>query len=138
MTKVLKFKAGFHVEVVSWENDGDNYNTTSTHTETREMAMALRGLAQLCSTSHYNSKGTHIGNMYDEGFTEAQKTLVEDFMEANPILVHPEDYSRDKCLDWWAEWNYELMPCGEGYTTRVCESVTIYYYPTDVYVEVID
>lgn len=88
MSKKLIVKEGYTLEVVSWENDGDNYKTKS---YTDESLDKIKALVRLCEMS--SSESTHKGGMgnamEDEG--EQFYSIMIDFLVQNPILLEDKD-----------------------------------------------
>lgn len=120
MENILIRQKGYTLEVVSWENDGDNYNTVYKTVETiKEARMLYKLCTELFCSKHNGKKG--LGNSM-EG--EGDKTI-KKYIEENPEL----DLTRDKIYDL----SYELMSSSEYYDFRVCESVTVTYLVADVY-----
>jgi hypothetical protein len=93
MRKLLQ-PEGYTITCTSWENDGDNYNILSVHTESLEKAQALKQLCLLCQ-SKYNRNGVKsIGNHME--FDDYYKAIVLCFMKTYPVLSefgnHTDDY----------------------------------------------
>lgn len=135
MKKVIN--KGYTITVVSWENDGDNYNTKSMTVDSREKAEAIYKLCTTVFISSNNGKGG-IGNLDEDSNDKGDKIIIK-FMKQYPILW--EEYIQEifdideqmigVCMELY---NYELMGCSEGYYSRVCESCTVTYSPEDIFV----
>jgi hypothetical protein len=121
-------KKGYTITCVSWENDGDYYDTKSVTVETKEMADSLKDLCKLCETPAKKGYNT-IGNADMEGLTDFQKEMVINFMKSNPILIKKENASDNSLINMFNEYNHSLLGNSEHYYSRVCESVKITYSP---------
>ncbi len=76
---------GYTVEVVSWENDGDNYRTQKSTYNTKEEALAVKHMCGNLFLSSNNGEGG-IGNLMDDEITKAHSVIIEYFIE-NPTLL---------------------------------------------------
>lgn len=131
MKKILS--KGYTIEVTSWENDGDNYNTKSITVDNRELAKAISEMCNTIFTSHNNKECRGIGN--GQNVKDAEKIIIP-FMKEHLILCGDEINPKDKDLiDFCRELNFELMGSSEFYYSRVCESCTVLYSPEDIYAE---
>jgi hypothetical protein len=125
INKIKVVEKGYTITVVSWENDGDYYQTNTMTVQTEEEA---RKIAKLCNElfiSCVNGEGG-IGNTCDDEDEEANETI-DNYIENNPEL----GLTRDEII----ELDYELCGSSECYIYRVCESVTVTYSPEDIYLE---
>lgn len=129
-TKVIS--KGYTITVVSWENDGDNYNTKSIVIESKEKAEAIVKMCNTIFKSSSNGNGG-IGNMDGEDEEDAAEVILP-FMKANPILFDNKDgLSDQKLIDICMEHNDNLMGGSEYYYSRVCEKCTVTYSSEDVF-----
>lgn len=124
---------------MSWENDGDNYNTKHVTYEDKEFAIEVARMCRdlFCSI---NNGGNGIGNSNDE-----MSERVAEYMREHPILweydkkfveeMEDDEDLAEFCIN---VYNEELLGYSEWYYSRVCESVTITYSPEDVYLEEIE
>jgi hypothetical protein len=88
VSKKLVAKEGYTLEVVSWENDGDNYKTKTYSDESLDKIKALQKLCEMSSSETTHKGG--LGNaMEDEG--EVFYADMIDFIVQNPILVDEKD-----------------------------------------------
>jgi hypothetical protein len=125
INKIKVVEKGYTITVVSWENDGDYYQTNTMTVQTEEEA---RKIAKLCNElfiSCTNGEGG-IGNTCHDEDEEANETI-NDYIENNPEL----GLTRDEII----ELDYKLCGSSEDYIYRVCESVTVTYSPEDIYLE---
>lgn len=115
-------KAGYRMTVVSWENDGDNYNTiTKDGLTENEVQMYVDFLSLLKGNSEFS-------NMYEpddeeiEGFNQAVLPLLKKH-----DVVYFDGYPCDMACEIVGELT--------GYTeffTRVVEEIKIEYIPVEV------
>lgn len=75
---------GYTVEVKSWENDGDNYQTKSQTYDTKEEALAIKSLCLSVFKSHHNGD-TGIGNMSDY---EDPNPIIVEYIVHNPEILN--------------------------------------------------
>lgn len=76
---------GYNVEVVSWENDGDNYRTHSGVYFTKEEALAVKHMCENLFRSSNNGEGG-IGCFMDYEDDEAILVIAE-YLTRNPTLL---------------------------------------------------
>jgi hypothetical protein len=133
---------GYTIEVVSWENDADNYATNYKTVATIEEVDALIEMLELCRSSSNRLKGDiRIGNTYEyDGFDKTQKEVVLEFMKKNFIVLFPKNdinkLDEESLIDLFIDKAQDLLSGGEFYC-RVCESYTVTYYPEDIYVDIV-
>ena len=131
---------GYTITVVSWENDGDNYNTNSITVESKEMAEAYYNMMQLCRSKNNRINGEiGLGNTSD-GFNRRQRQAIISLFDNYPILLHGTKIDEDEYnLDYlFMEISVDLLGSSEFYTCRVMESCTITYSPEDIYLETVE
>ena len=125
---------GYTITVVSWENDGDNYNTLSKTVETLEEATKLHKIyTELCKSG---KRG--ISNSMDG---ESTQTIIdyinnnkELFLDIDLDSVNSEnkDEAQNYIMDYMNDL-LDLLGSSEWYDFRVCDSCTINYSPEDIY-----
>jgi hypothetical protein len=125
MNKELVIEKGYTLEVTSWENDGDYYNTESMTVETLEEA---RRIYRVC-TELFKSCNKGEGGIGNSMSGECED-VIEEYIKDNPELNLDEDTISNLA--------YELMGSSEYYDYRVCESVSVTYSPEDIYLEKIE
>ena len=133
-------KKGYTLTVVSWENDGDNYNTNSITVESKEMAEAYYNMMQLCRSKNNRINGEiGLGNSSD-GFNRRQRQAIISLFDNYPILLQGTEIDEDEHnLDYlFMEISVDLLGSSEFYTCRVMESCTITYSPEDIYLETVE
>jgi hypothetical protein len=128
MVKVIE--KGYTLEVTSWENDGDNYNTESLTVDTIEEAKRIHTICTTLFKSGNNGEGG-IGNSMDG---EEDDTILE-YVKNNPDLFPELEGSEEEIIDYIQELSRELMGNSEYYDYRVCASVLVTYSPEDIYLE---
>ena len=141
--KKLIVKKGYTLSVVSWENDGDNYNTQTKTVETIEEAEALYKLMQLCKSKN---NGGLLGNSHDD-WNIRQLTTLGNFFRENPLALkeffgyNPNldvaDIDDETYAEYFDELKGDLLGYSEYYNCRVMESCTVTYSPEDIYLDVI-
>lgn len=125
---------GYTLEVVSWENDGDNYKTEFFTVKSKELAIAV---AKMCKELFVscNNKGKGIGNMMEDEGDEAREIILP-YMKTHPELYSDKkNLSDDKLVDICMEYNHKLLGGSEYYYSRVLESCIITYSPKDIFLE---
>jgi hypothetical protein len=125
----LVINKGYTLEVTSWENDGDNYNTKFKTVDTLEEAFKLY---KICKEV-FNSRNGVGNSMCRE---DAYKLI--RYVEENSNMfsdLEEEDLEEDNLVDYFQDLAYELMGSSEDYDFRVCESVEITYSPEDIYLK---
>ena len=135
MKKIIN--KGYTLKVVSWENDGDNYNTKQVTYDNKELAIEV---ARMCTTlfisCHNGNNG--IGNT-NEGDEKGAQEKVLKYMQEHPILWENDEVIDDDLVGYCMEvYNYELLDGSEWYYSRICESVTLTYSKEDIYLEEIE
>ncbi len=131
MRKVIS--KGYTIEVVSWENDGDNYSTKSLIVDSLEEATAIVKLCESVFVSTNNGGG--IGNISDGENKYASKIIIP-FMRKYPELYSGiENPTDEELVDICMSINYNIMGSSEWYYSRVCESVIVYYSDKDIFLE---
>lgn len=141
MNKVTKIPAGYRLTVVSWENDGDNYNTKVLEGLSRETCQMYVDLCKLLGVSN-GHRDRNLSNLYEpsedqiEKLTDAFMPIVAKYLHTVIPLEDIEDATnKEYVCDYIMSVLYDLgLSCGEWYT-RVCESVTIELVPQDVLFE---
>lgn len=78
---------GFTVEAVSWENDGDNYQTRTMTVDSLEEAKAVKHMCDnLFQSRNSNTSCKAIGNMTDYDYDEV-KWVAAQYLAVNPDLL---------------------------------------------------
>jgi len=134
---------GYTLTVVSWENDGDYYNTQSITVQTLEEAKVWYEMMQLCKSKNSRSKDiVYLGNTYEE-FSNAQINVIKDFITNNlEILVPGENIEsfedQDDFVDCFRDLSGRLLGYSEYFACRVMESCIVTYSDEDIYVETLN
>ncbi len=115
MKKVIN--KGYTITVVSWENDGDNYNTKSMTVDTKEEASKI---VKICKELFQSE---NVGNSMNGEASD----IIEKYIQDNQELQLDTDYISDLVM--------YLMGYSEYYDYRVCEEVTVTYSDKDIYLE---
>lgn len=143
--KKLIVKKGYTLSVVSWENDGDNYNTKTKTVETIEEAESLYKLMQLFKSNilgnsdRWSAKDLKVlGNFFREN-----PIALKGFFKYNPDLhelfsLNIEDIDDEAFAEYFDNYlKGDLLGYSEYYNCRVMESCTVTYSPEDIYLDVI-
>lgn len=134
-SKALRKKViskGYTITVVSWENDGDNYNTNTMVVDSIEIAETIY---RMCTELFISRGKGGIGNMGDRDERRANGLII-DFMKKHSILYNDDlVITDDDMVDICMDYNCELMGGSEYYYSRVMERCTIVYSPEDIYLE---
>lgn len=126
--------AGYRLTVVSWENDGDNYNTKVVEGISRERCQYL---VDLCKLLHFNISSNNVyNNLYEPSDEEIEK-LTDAMMDL--VVKHsisrsdlPDPTNREDVRDYVIEDLYDLgLSHGEWYT-RVCDDYRVELVPPGV------
>lgn len=110
MNKTIK--EGYHIEVTTWENDGDNYKTESFHVLTWDQVHSRISLCEL-----FGSKGT-LGN---------SDTSYEDDNDVSEA-VKEFGLTEDDAHEYIGTWS-------EGEYWRNVERINVFFTPKDVTIE---
>ena len=135
--KVKVVSKGYTLTVVSWENDGDNYNTKTKTVQTEEEAKVWWNMMQLCKSKNHSKENITLGNTYN-GFNSKQKEIAINFLKENHKILLPDDNieeNEDNLVDWFCDLAGELLGHGENYACRVMETTTVTYSSEDIYVD---
>jgi hypothetical protein len=147
MSKELLFKKGYHLEVTSWENDGDNVKTTTKFCgEDEETAKTLLRFCKEFWESYHSGNKIGVGNMMDDEIDEAG-SKAQSYLKNNPevltalnkyydrvIDVEDQDFVYDVVI---ADFNGELFGNSEYYIARVFDKGRVIYAPEDAFIEVL-
>lgn len=100
-------RKGYTVEVVSWENDGDNYRTKSKTYKTKEEAVAVKHMCDHLLRSKNDNTYEGIGNLMDDDYN-LYCYKVTEYLSNNMTLLSlnnlplPETF-KDSILEEWPE-----------------------------------
>ena len=129
--------AGYRLTIVSWENDGDNYNTKVVEGLSRERCQYL---VDLCKMLHFSiGSRNDYNNLYEPSDEEIEKLTdaMVDIVAKHPVSPKdlPDPMNREDVRDYVIEDLYDLgLSMGEWYT-RVCEKYTVELVPPGVVFE---
>jgi len=155
-----KIKKGYILEVTSWENDGDNYRTTTTHFDKKEEAIDL---SSLCSEIFLDEDNGGIGNSFGGEEMELRiietlfaypellerknlkspkffrKKIIKNFKKANKenFIDFLEDFfskNQSEFRPWIhmvLDYSYDLLGSSDYYS-RVYEESKVYKVPQDI------
>lgn len=123
----MKIKAGYRLEVLSWENDADNYKTEVVDGLDKETCQFYIDIIKLTGRSG------NFGNMYDPSEKEIDQ-LTAALTKVFKAHGKPTGIS-EAVHDEGLEIIGDLLGYSEGYHTRVMESFKVSYTPVDVELE---
>ena len=122
-------QAGYMLQVTSWENDGDNYNTITLTGLTKEKVKFYLELLQ-----YFNgAKDQDFGNMYyssDEEYQEAVDTITEFVKSYIGLVLTPDEF--EHITQEPANYMSQLLGNGENYTFRRFDSAKVYFIPMEL------
>ena len=115
------------IKIVSWENDGDYYQTKLKSFETKQEAM---NIAKMCKElfNSCNNGDNGIGNLLNEYDEEKSRKIILKYLKDNndiEFFKYQEKLSDDVLVDYVMDLNGDLLGYSECYLSRVCESVVI-------------
>jgi len=132
-------KAGYQVQISSWENDMDACRTVSIDGLSEDTAKFFCEFAKLFEKSHHQPGGI-AGNAYQDGdvkwpeLTAAVKALTEKYpnalaeiWEGDSIDFDDEDAVHDALI----ELSYEVFGSSE-FVFRKCSGVEVFFYPEEM------
>jgi|SRR5579859_5972 len=120
---------GYRLTVVSWENDGDNYNTKIKSGLTKEYALFF---VDLCKAVDHDSEIANLYEPSDEEVGDAHRVLRDVMIKHRKA---DENEPLDEVGDSAMEYLYDLGLCHGEFFTRVCESFKVELVPEDVHFE---
>lgn len=139
----MKIKAGYRIEVVTWENDADNYQTHSWDGLTKEKVIELMKYLKL-HKKPYHSDG--FGNMYEpqkQQISKYEKALWEIYSNNTSVWdsilgVGEDEVEEDYVLDWFHDCvGYETGVSRGEFFTRVVSSIAVTYTPVDIALQIV-
>lgn len=107
MTKKKVINKGYTLEVVSWENDGDNYRTKSVTFDDLECAKATKHMCENLFISNHDDKT--IGNKMEDEWREcmliAARYLVQHpfFLNSNESIIKPSELKEEIITEYEEE-----------------------------------
>ena len=140
----MQIKAGFRLEVETWENDADNYRTEVLDGLTEaEVKFYVEVAKAHYSKNDPSKKG--FGNMYEpdkeeeKEYTDAMRAIFRKHISVlNKIWddFEPSWIDEESFLDMVNNVNYKLGLNGsEYYFTRVTDSIKVSHTPLVIYLE---
>jgi hypothetical protein len=129
-------KKGIKLDITSWENDGDHYNTKSFTGLDLDEAKFMIDMLQLFSSS--NKKGFGNANEDDDITDEVVAAVTKVVMAHKrnhalcPDFLVKMGFDKEVEIDAIREFAYEAMGCSEHYQFRVYESYKAHVIPEDI------
>jgi hypothetical protein len=126
-------KAGYRLTVISWENDGDHYNTvTKDGLDGIETGYLVKLLSML-KKGHYSGG---FGNLYDpddEQLLKFGQAIEELGSNLTEWLTFNEGYETLEDLAYaFTEVICDYTGSSENYHTRMVESIKVEFIPEDI------
>lgn len=136
----MKIKAGYRLEVLSWENDGDNYNTKVLDGLSIRQVQFFTKLCKMLKSKNSRGDTANFGNMYAPSDEEvaAYIAAVRPLARAYVDVINCEGYTEtdiedDEDLgDRLYDFTSDLIGNSEYYYHRVVESFSVQYVPEDI------
>lgn len=131
MTKQTTIPAGYRIAVTTWENDGDNYKTSTLEGLSKEKVQYYCDLLKPFGHSCHYGVG-NLGNIYqfNEGQEEQLLTHYRNILEKHKgVLDIDGDIFNDDLTDIFNDELYDLDVRGGDQETRVVESIKVEYTP---------
>lgn len=125
-------KAGFMLEITSWENDADNYQTIQISGLTKEKTQLYINIIKLFKCNHYSNDG-NFGNLYDEYESDTVKKASDAVVAL--LLAFDEvdgEDERTHALEEISDYMTQFLGCGENFVFRAYDSHKVYFVPTDI------
>jgi hypothetical protein len=132
-------KAGIKLEITSWENDADNYNTKSITGLTEDEAKFYIEFAKLFKSCNQQGEKEHFGNTSD--LTKDQELalnkLVCDLVKKYPLasnVYNGYGYNEHEIDngDFIHNLSSDILGCCEYITFRVYDSYRAYVIPMEI------
>lgn len=146
MSKEVLFKKGYHLEVTSWENDADNYQTNRLFVGLdQDLALTLlRVCKELFNSKNKDKKA--IGNILSDEYEKAGE-IAQEYLKENPKVLEALNKLYDTNIDVndfdfvydivIGSFNSNILGTSEYYCSRVFDYGRIIYTPIDLEFDVI-
>lgn len=151
----MVLEAGWYVQCVSWENDGDYYNTKSKVYPTQEIAEAVVSVVRSYEGANGNRCYSWSGKT-ESGFVKYDPVQLRIYLEfcntdqpeidsivaaAQRRIDEDEQDGDDELFDAADEWvsneTYDLMGGSESYICRVIDAIMVMNIPTRIEVPIL-
>lgn len=120
-------KKGYQLQVTSWENDADNYNTVSLDGLTKEDVEFYINFIKVF-------RELNLENRYNDPVTDEEANLFKEKISNIYNGIIPEKFKEwfDGYGETIVDVSSDILSYGEEFTTRVYDSHNIYFFPEDV------
>lgn len=122
---------GYQLQVVSWENDGDNYQTRTVSGLTKEEVEFLIVFLNAITNSGYENEYHEYDKSFRDGMADAEEKIFDDILEHYENKEIPEKF-KQMVEDKDADYSAYLTGNSECYFFRVYESHKVFYFPDDI------
>lgn len=131
MSKIKIANKGYTITVVSWENDGDYYQTNSITVDTIEKAKIWYDLITFIQENEFSN---------ETEMTEESENIIIEYMDKFDVSLIDEELERYKSDKIYVFNNLQkrLLGYSEYYWCRVIDKYTITYLEEDIYAEEIN
>ena len=122
----MTLKAGYHIQIGTWENDGDNPNINTIVVQTKNEVKFYKEWLQLFDIDKY-------GNTGDWDWTEELDKRILDL--TNTLRVKYGLKEIEETENGIYELNDDIadaLGCSEGYVYRVFNGMKVYYIEKDI------
>ena len=138
---------GIMLQITSWENDADYYNTKTLYGLSECEAKFWLAVAQLCGGRKYSNIYTESSRSYDRielchDFCKLANThhsaiaiLEEQYDSVFATIAafnEVDDTTVDELLNYIGDFAHEVLGSSEFYSFRVYESYVAYFFAEDV------
>jgi hypothetical protein len=123
-------KAGYLLQITTWENDGDNYSTKSFSGLDYNECVFMAKVCELFASRYSNLKGFGNSDRRDSQVFNAYRELLSDFKKNYGEL--PLDFDEEED-DYISDILYDIVGTWcDGDYWRVVENYKVYYFNQDV------
>lgn len=131
--KTRTIPAGYILTVISWENDGDNYNTVQLEGLSKAEARFKFDLADLCTGEFSNTYYEYRDD--NKAFEEACVAVLKKHREFVEKAIGESIEELKYPMDFMSELLGDLGLVSEHFFPRVAEKITVEYIPAAIEIE---
>lgn len=133
---MLKFKAGYIVEIDTYEGDGDNSKTEYHDGLTKEQAIFVTKFADYFAMScwKYNKNSGNQHHFGNEEFGKNEREIISKELSEEHKLAYGEELTPDNVSDMI----YDYIGRTEYGCVREVDRINVYYIPEDFNPQVVN